>query len=123
MELYTHFSRIYHIEGRMNLTGARLVGSNLPYEGQLLLNGNSFCDPKWSFGDADTACQQLGYPGTSAENWRCSSIGVRDNSVGDVPEVRSFMCTGNESSLSLCPQTVDDAAVCSSQNYIKVTCK
>ena len=75
----------------MSFTGARLVGSNLPYEGQLLLNGHPFCDPKWSIKNADTACQQLGYPETSAKDWRGRSIGVRNNSVGDVPEVRSFM--------------------------------
>lgn len=109
--------------GNQNLTEVQLVGSSLPYEGYIMLDGATFCDPIWSRNDAQVSCIQLGYLGIDTERWNNSYVGnSEDFPPGKLLEKR-YNCSGTEGSLKDCPQTVDNKKTCGRQKSVSVTCK
>ena len=108
--------------GNQSLTELKLVGSNLPYQGHLLHDGITFCDPMWSSKDADVACIQLGYLGANAGQWNNSYFGNIESLPGVRTVEKRYNCSGTEGSLKNCPLATGSDKTCEKQNTISVTC-
>ena len=126
--LYGHYS--LHIINFVNLLCClvepivngtlRLTGSDSPYEGRVEVFINeqwgAVCDDEWDDSVASVVCKQLGI----------GSLGVAQQSQfsgsGEVIEIPTFSCSGNESTLLSCSNRGMEMSSCNDSDGVEIIC-
>ncbi|XP_024909487.1 transcobalamin-2-like isoform X2 [Cynoglossus semilaevis] len=98
----------------------RLVGGSHRCEGRLEVQYNgrwgTVCDDKWDMVDADVVCRQLG---CGSSEWLNSRFGPGTGPI----LLDDVGCTGNETSISECPNLGWNVHNCSHYEDVSLTCK